>query len=131
VRLVNSARFEKNKCQGLSFFFPPLLILFTLSGRYIHILPTLKQLRAKLTAAKAEIARLQQQNAYPREGLARVSPATELLAVNPSAATHPPERPWQCQPSQKWPSPSDSELPPPAKVVGPNTTKPLEPSSYI
>ncbi|KAG1175972.1 hypothetical protein G6F70_003745 [Rhizopus microsporus] len=66
-------------------------MLFTLIGRCIHILPTLKQLRAKLAATKAEIARLQQQIASARQGLAQVSPATELLAANPSAATRSPE----------------------------------------
>ncbi|CEG77626.1 hypothetical protein RMATCC62417_12340 [Rhizopus microsporus] len=86
-------------------------------------MPTLKQLQAKLAAAKAEIARLQQQNTSLREGLAQVSPATELLVANPSAATRPPESPWQRQPSQKRPSPPDCEFPPPIKVTRPNTTK--------
>ncbi|CEG75003.1 hypothetical protein RMATCC62417_10116 [Rhizopus microsporus] len=84
---------------------------------------TLKQLQAELSAAKAEIARLQQQNASLRERLAQVSPATELPAANLSAVTRPPESPWQRQSSRKRPSPPDSELPPSTKVVRPTATK--------
>jgi hypothetical protein len=46
-------------------------------------MPTLKQLQAELSAAKAEIARLQQQNASLCEGLTQISSATELVVANP------------------------------------------------
>ncbi|CEG80174.1 hypothetical protein RMATCC62417_14544 [Rhizopus microsporus] len=79
-------------------------------------MPTLKQLQAELSAAKAEIAQLQQQNASLRERLVQVSHATDLPAANPSAATRP-------QPSQKRASTLDPQLPPPAKIPRPNTMK--------
>ncbi|CEG84515.1 hypothetical protein RMATCC62417_18306 [Rhizopus microsporus] len=93
-------------------------------------MPTLKQLQAELSAAKAEIARLQQQNTSLRERLAQVFRATELpaanhSAVNHSAVTRPPESPWQRQPSQKRPSPPDSELPLSTKVARLTAAKPL------
>ncbi|CEG76443.1 hypothetical protein RMATCC62417_15801 [Rhizopus microsporus] len=50
-------------------------------------MPTLKQLQVELSAAKAEIARPQQQNASLRGRLAQVSSATELLAANFSIVT--------------------------------------------
>ncbi|CEG73418.1 hypothetical protein RMATCC62417_08808 [Rhizopus microsporus] len=84
-------------------------MLFSLIGKCIHIIPTLKQLQAELPAAKAEIARLQQQNASLRERLAQVSPATELPAVNLSAVTRPPESPWKrCRPTATKPLPSQA-----------------------
>lgn len=55
------------------------------------------------------------------------SSVTELPAANPSAATRPPEPPWQCQLSQKRPSTPDPEHLPATKVSWLNITK-LSPS---
>ncbi|ORE00757.1 hypothetical protein BCV72DRAFT_325471 [Rhizopus microsporus var. microsporus] len=92
-------------------------MLFTLIGKYIHTMPTLKQPQAEFSAAKAAIVRLQQQNASLRERLAQVFSATILPAANPSAVTRPPESPWQHQPSRKRPSTPDTGLPPSTKVA--------------
>ncbi|CEG74418.1 hypothetical protein RMATCC62417_09642 [Rhizopus microsporus] len=81
-------------------------------------MPTLKQLQAELSAVKAEIAQLQQQNASLRKRLAHVFHAIDLPAANPSAATHP-------QPSQNRASTPDPQLPPPTKFPRPNTMKSL------
>ncbi|ORE06240.1 hypothetical protein BCV72DRAFT_256428 [Rhizopus microsporus var. microsporus] len=88
-------------------------------------MPTSKQLQAELSAAKAEIARLQQQSVSLHERLAQVFLATELPATKPSAPTRPPQSPWQRQLSQKRPSLPDSELSPPTKIARPAATKPL------
>ncbi|KAG1046909.1 hypothetical protein G6F43_010622 [Rhizopus delemar] len=55
--------------------------------------PTVKQLQAELAAAKAEINRLQQQNASLIEWLSQTSTVTASTHAPPATVFHPPAFP--------------------------------------
>ncbi|KAG0760793.1 hypothetical protein G6F16_007663 [Rhizopus arrhizus] len=75
-------------------------------------MPTVKQLQAEYAADKAEINRLQQQNAFLLERLAQTSTTTASTRDSTAAVFRPPASPpsWQLKTSIKHPHFQSSNL---------------------
>ncbi|KAG1545579.1 hypothetical protein G6F45_013631 [Rhizopus arrhizus] len=90
-------------------------------------MPTVKQLQAELAAAKAEINRLQQQNASLLERLAQAPSTTVPKRVPIATVPRPPASPssLQLKPPTKRPPPPELESAPLQKASKPKYAPPL------